>query len=276
MWKRDYTEHLRSSQVPWFESGLVARGLTPGTQLRTLSVDRADGASTCIWRIPPRWRHEARFRLAAHEQLFVLEGSLRKGETNYERHAYAFQPAGSLHGAMSGVEGAVVLAMWDGELDLASAAGANADAPNVLHTDHMDWQPTIAEGPDAGIMVKVLRRAPATGEMTFIVGILPNWRESRSEHHDCVEESFKLSGDMEIYEAGSTRILEAGDYFWRPPYVEHGPMLSRTGTMSLIRVSSTLVNHYSPVRGVEQPTSAAALEQAPSALIASECKQRQN
>ena len=97
-------------------------------------------------------------------------------------------------------------------------------------------------------MVKMLRHVPSNDEMTFLTGIMPHWRENRQEHHHCVEESFKITGDLNLnMNLGAKMLMTANCYFYRPPYLKHGPMYTRTGTMSLIRVSSKLVNYYMPV-----------------------------
>ena len=46
---------------------------------------------------------------------------------------------------------------------------------------------------------------------------------------------------------GKTYVLEAGDYFFRPPRIKHGPMRTQKGTTSLIRFSGTVVNHSGPI-----------------------------
>jgi quercetin dioxygenase-like cupin family protein len=99
----------------------------------------------------------------------------------------------------------------------------------------------------AGITVRILRTDPQSGGMTMVINIPPGWAEPRSRHHDCVEESFKLSGDIWLEEDGRPHVLSAGDYFFRPPRIKHGPMRTEGGTSSLIRFSGVVVNHYGPL-----------------------------
>jgi hypothetical protein len=42
-------------------------------------------------------------------------------------------------------------------------------------------------------------------------------------------------------------VLAAGDYFFRPPRIKHGPMRTERGTSSLIRFSGVVENHYGPL-----------------------------
>ena len=72
MWNRTYVPRLRTGELPWRPAEDSLTGLAPGTQLRVLSRDPADGAMTCLWRIPPGWSQALPFALAADAELFVL------------------------------------------------------------------------------------------------------------------------------------------------------------------------------------------------------------
>lgn len=250
MWDRKHVEFVHQDEIAWQPLSVVGKGLTEGCEVRVLSVDPSDGASTCIVKIPAGWRHTETFVTDAPEQLYVLSGDLHKGEISYTEGNYAYRPAGATHGPMWSEGGCTLLAMWDKAFEVQPGSGSSPQEGVIerIDTINTNWQPTIAEGPQAGIMVKMLRHVPDTGEMTFITGIMPYWKETRREHHDCVEESFKLTGDMNLNTTlGERMVMTPGCYFYRPPYRKHGPLLTRTGTMSLIRVSSTLVNHYEPL-----------------------------
>lgn len=250
MWDRPYAPRVRSRDVRGEPAERTLRGLAPGTLLRVLSRDVGDGALTAIWEIPPGWSHDQPFTLAGGEALYVLDGDLRKGGQHYERGHYAYRAGGAPHGTMRSERGARLLMMWDAEPRL-RAAGSLPAAPDCslpwVDGNAVDEHPTPVAGPPAGITVRILRRDPLSGGMTMIVNIPPGWEETRSEHHDCVEESFKLSGDIWLLENGQPQTLEAGDYFFRPPRIKHGPMRTAGGTSSLIRFSGTVVNHYGPV-----------------------------
>ncbi len=260
-WERKHVEFIHEEAVPWQPWETIGSGLTTGTQVRVLSIDPADGASTCLWKIPAGWRHDTLFVTDAPEQLFVLSGDLHKGDYHYTPETYSYRPAGAAHGPTWSEGGAVVLAMWDKAFQVQPGTGPTDDNRTIPYVDTINtpWQPTIAEGPQAGIMVKVLRHDPETGGMTFITGIMPHWKENRREHHDCVEESYKLTGDMNLNtDLGDRLYMTDHCYFYRPPYRKHGPLYTRTGTMSLIRTSSTLVNHYGPLPEREEQDKAVA------------------
>ncbi len=247
VWDRKHIEFIRFEDAPW--EPLKVAGLASGCDVRVLSVDPSDGASSCILRVPAGWKQETPFTSSAPEQLFIISGDLKIGEYTYSEQCYSFRPAGAPHGPMSSHNGCEAIVMWDKTFDVMPGdSGDPAGMIGLLDTIKMPWQPTLAEGPQAGMMAKVLRKVDDKGEMTFIVGIMPHWREDREEHHHCVEESFKLTGSLNLNTTlGDKMLMGSNCYFYRPPYKKHGPMYTHDGTMSLIRVSSTLVNYYMPL-----------------------------
>lgn len=259
MWNRTYVPRLRTGELPWRPAEDALTGLAPGTQLRVLSRDPADGAMTCLWRIPPGWSQALPFALAADAELFVLEGSLLENGQSLRGGAYLHRPAGMAYPWLASRDGATLYAMWSATPALrAVTAEAQRAAGGIAQTDaappgtwidtgEMAEHPTPVQGPPAGINVRILRRDAASGGMTLIVSIEGSWEETRSEHHDCVEESYKLSGDIWLRENQRPHVLEAGDYFFRPPRIKHGPMRTQKGTASLIRFSGAVVNHYGPI-----------------------------
>lgn len=250
MWDRPYAPRVRSGEQPAEPANKWLRGLAPGSTLRVLSRDRGDGALTAIWEIPPGWTHPGAFTLAGAEALYVLDGELRKGDEHYAAGHYGYRPAGHPHGPMVSERGARLLMMWDAAPSLLPLGAVTpGPEPALLRVDGntVDEMPTPVHGPPSGITVRILRRDPLTGGMTMIVNIPPGWEETRAEHHDCVEESLKLSGEIWLHENHRTQVLEAGDYFFRPPRIKHGPMRTLRGTSSLIRFSATVVNHYGPI-----------------------------
>lgn len=251
MWNRPYVPRLQPQGQRWRSFEGFAPKLPLGGHVAVLSADTEDGASSCLWRIPPGMSHAGGHVLAGGEQLFVLEGSLQKGEHLYTRHCYGYRAPYTQHEAMWSKEGALVLAFWDSELTMAPLAsqrrGPGGDGALFVDTQTMDYKVHDVPGPAEGIIVKHLNREAATGGSTLIVTIAAGWEEHRAEHHDCVEESYKLYGDMRIVENGIEHVLNGGDYFFRPPRIKHGPMKTEQGTSSLIRFSGELVNHYGPL-----------------------------
>jgi quercetin dioxygenase-like cupin family protein len=247
VWGRPYIQKLRTGDVPQEDARIVAPTLSPGTEVRILSRDAAANASTCLWRLPPGWSHREAFMLAGDEQLFVLEGDLAIGTNRLTAGYYMCHPAGSRHEPLHSEDGALVLAMWDGWTKVRTPDSPNTPSISMVDTTGVSGRPTPIDGPVPGILVKILRTVNVTGGMTMLITIPPGWHEPRSEHHDCIEESYKLDGNIWIVENGDEQVLSAGDYFFRPPRIKHGPMRTEGGTTSLIRFSSTVVNHYGPL-----------------------------
>lgn len=250
MWDRPYVPRLKPDQQEWRTFAAFAPQLGLTGDVAILSRDPEDGASSCLWRIPAGFNHPGGFILSGAEQLFVLEGALRKGDHLYTKECYGYRAPGHRHEAMASDDGALVLAFWDAALTARPHAVRRkptiGDGRIFVDTSTMDYVVHDVPGPEEGIVVKLLNREPETGGSTMIVTIRGGWEESRAEHHDCIEESYKLAGDIDIVENGSPHVLSAGDYFFRPPRIKHGPMRTE-GTSSLIRFSATLVNHYGPL-----------------------------
>ena len=253
MWERAYIGRLPTGSVPWRAFARFSPRLDLGGTVRILSVDPLDGAGTCLWRVPPGWSHPGGFMMAGDEQLLVLEGAFSKGGSDYTAGCFGYRPAGTVHEPMASAGGALLLAMWDSAPDRPPVVNATTpergEGLRFIDTGVVTAIPTPVQGPPQGIDVKILNRYPAGGGMTMLITIPPGWEELRSEHHDCVEESYKLSGDIWIVENGQEQVLSAGDYFFRPPGIKHGPMRTAGGTSSLIRFSARPENHYGPLQG---------------------------
>lgn len=252
MWERGYIPRRRSVELPWLGAAAAGADFGAGTVVRMLSVDPADGACTCLWRVPAGWHRDEPTCLPGAEALYVLAGELDIARRRHRAGHYLFHPAGAAKGPLRSDSGALLLAMWDAR----PGSGAPEEVRHVvgdagpvvsIDTRSMEGRPTPVPGPVAGILVKILRVDAATGGMTMLVTIPPGWTEPRSEHHDCIEESYKLDGAIDLEENGVAHTLEAGDYFFRPPRIKHGPMRTIGGTTSLIRFSAPVVNHYGPL-----------------------------
>jgi len=248
MWNRPYIPRQPSADVTPIDFAAFAPSLDLGGSVRVLSRDAGDGASTCLWTVPAGWRHPGGYRLAGAEHLFVLEGDIQIGPNRFRPGCYGYRSPGYMHEPRASEGGAVILASWDRALMPGGQAdGPVGDGKVFVDTAAMPAMPTPVAGPPTGIVVKILNHEPATGGMSMLITIPPGWTEDRAEHHDCVEESFKVAGDISIVEDGKPHTLAAGDYFFRPPRIKHGPMKTAHGTTSLIRFSAAVVNHYGPI-----------------------------
>ncbi|HXF90923.1 MAG TPA: DUF4437 domain-containing protein [Candidatus Nitrosotenuis sp.] len=243
MWNRKHIEFI------WFDDvepkPLHIAGLPNGLKLRTLSLDESDWALSGILSIPAGWSCDLDFISDAQEELFILSGDLEIAGQRLSEHFYTFRPAGAAHGKIKSENGCELIVMWNKRFTIQIGAQGSYDEVKIIDTKRMHWQTNVAEGPANGISVKLLHEDQATKAMTFIVGIMPNWFEDREEHHPCVEESFKIYGDMNLNtRKGNSLLMGERSYFFRPPFMKHGPLFTQKGTMSLVRTSSALINRY--------------------------------
>jgi len=127
------------------------------------------------------------------------------------------------------------------ELDPAPAGGGGTST-TLIPTDRLDWGANpIADGPPC-IEVALMRRHPATGEMSALVRETGANEYPVFEYHECVEEVFFLDGWLTLQnsetEGGDMR---PGSYFWRPAYVTHGQSRS-CDSLYYVYTDSALVN----------------------------------
>ena len=229
---RPHVEFIHTQSLPW-KSGNFGH-LDGNVEGKVLSRDPDNGAATAILRFPAGWQQDGSGALSVDEEFFVLDGSLDLNDQSYGLHCYAHLPAGYKRESASSTDGADVIAFFSSEPEFSQAEGQpesyTADqAVPFLDTFEMPWhsENMDPEYGDAGLCWKILRHDEKTRDVTMLVSSRPHfhpkgWRGPQ-EIHDCVEETFVLSGDY----LGDRGILEAGAYFWRPPGLKHGPYGSR-------------------------------------------------
>ena len=217
---RDHIEFIQSLDVT---EQVIADGPFAGTRRRTLSHDPETGEFTALVSFPPGWSAELDGVTRSFE-LFVLRGDISVGGRRLDEGFYAYVPAGEPERALASESGALTVAY-------AHEDGPGSGPLIVVDADLLPWiDPTVPVPP--GIAVKYLRVDPATGEATWLAAVVPGWLAPQAETHPCVEECFMLQGDILDGPFGD---MTPGDYFWRPPHIEHGPMMSRSGALFLTR-----------------------------------------
>ena len=138
--------------------------------------------------------------------------------------------------------------------------GAAPSAGSVRRSTH---QLRLAEhgtpGVPPGLVIKMLRVDEERGDWTWLASTPPAWQEDRAEIHPTVEEALVLRGDVLLGHRGA---MGPGDYFWRAPNVEHGPMYTHEGHVIFFRTKggSMDVRHVEVPDGEPWSTSAAPRE----------------
>ena len=237
---RPHIEFIQSQVLP-FRQGLYG-GARPTVSVRILSMDDSDGSSSTMVRYPAGWDAGDSHVLTADEELFVLEGALQINGRSYRKHAYAHLPAGYLRSSFNSPSGAVVLTFFSAEPCSAPAGAGDAefDSRRLVeyidtrsmpgqtgkrkHMNSGDWDPT-------GTVHKKLYEDPDSGELTWLIGLMPYWSSGQAEVHPVCEEEFAVLGDI-CFPNG---VMRDGGYFWRPPGIEHGPFATWGGTLHLCR-----------------------------------------
>ena len=231
---RPHTEFIQSQTIPWEQ--LPDSSPRAGAMRRLLSRDPASGATSNVLRCPPGWHYDGAHRLGCAEEFFVLDGNLVINGVAYGRGDYAYLPAGFERSDMSSA-GAEAIVYWEGQLELAAADATQPSdtAIECLQSDALAWSsPTDSSLSVEQVGLKILRQA-ANGDRTWLLKIdLLDGRPfeiNGVETHPTVEETYLISGDM----AMPMGQMQEGAYFWRPPYVRHGPMGTATGFLGLFR-----------------------------------------
>jgi quercetin dioxygenase-like cupin family protein len=255
---RPHVCFVQAQSLPW-QRGLPG-GARPEIESKTLSLDEADGAATAIVRYPAGWTSAKVEHLAADEEFFVLEGALFLNGRRYERHSYAYLPAGYGWRQAAAPEGAVLLSMFSRRPEVRSGAPTSFNAGALI--DHVDsfklpWKSgadgQVADRPlGRNIFSKILRRDERTGALSFLYCALPHHPPPAvmigKWAHPGVEEIYTLEGE---YVFGDLGVMGPGGYCWWREGEYHGPAGSEAGYLLFIRsvggpLSNTFAREPSP------------------------------
>jgi quercetin dioxygenase-like cupin family protein len=246
---RAHVEFVEDGELEWRRERLS--GELPEVRNKLLSVDDGTGAFTRLVELGAGWSAPSA-TFPTVQELYVLAGSLAVDGRGLSSGSYLRIPGD----APVDIEvEADCRLLWTSDSALDAPGDhdghrfwtAPESEPTAVDATAMEWKATGKEGPEEGLAVKYLWADDETGAVTFLARA-SDWTEPRQEHHDCVETSYVLSGGIELGERGT---MTEGDYFWRPPWVRHGPMTPLDeGFEAFMRVDRPLVNHYTSVEGV--------------------------
>jgi hypothetical protein len=237
---RGHIEIIQASDVAPAE--MPASGWPPGALLRTLSHDTESGALTGVLALPGGYRRGSGRQEHAAD-LFLLSGTLRIGETLHAPGFYQHTPAEAGHEPWIASTDCELILMSAGPADFApgDAAASPPGGQINIDTERVPWSRGRHPGPPPGLFSKTLRHDPGTGARVFLCGCVRRYDYPMIEYHDCHEEAYHVAGHMRM---GTSGLMSPGSYFWRPPYVTHGPFYSDDGMIALMTVDGPLVNHY--------------------------------
>jgi len=227
---RPWIEFIQSQSLPWQCAELDR--LRPGVDVKILSVDDDNGATSLLVRYPKGFRAAA-MTLAVDDELLVLDGSLDIGGLRHQPFAYAHLPGGYECGTWASTDGAVVLEFFSGRPARATDRMQYDERRLVVGVDAMRVPYTGNFHPEfpPGAGRKILYQDPVSLDTSWLLGTLPlRWAE-RAEVHPTVEEMFLLAGEVH----GNRGVMRPGAYFWRPAGKPHGPYGTQTGNLYFFR-----------------------------------------
>jgi len=218
---RPHIESISAYDVP---AVTVDDGPFFGAHRRVLSADDSDGSSTSLITFPGGWA--GNLSGPRPVELMFLTGAGTLGHANLRAGAWAWVGARADDGALRVSERSDALVMVEperagsGEVEVVDIVGARYEEVHIVG------------GVPAGLVLKLLRVDPERGERSWIAGSAPGWLGFRGEIHPTVEEAFLVQGDCLLKNSGP---MVAGDYFWRPGGVHHGPFATRAGMLYFFR-----------------------------------------
>ena len=237
---RPHVEFIQSLHA---EPERVHEGPFAGATRRVLSADAQNGDFTALMSTPAGWTGELT-QFDRPLELFGLRGDVELDGARLGPGGYTYLLPGSGARLLRAAGPAHLLAMIE------PATTVRSDAPlEIVDTNRLRWADRSIAAVPPGLVIKLLRNDPDNGDRTWLAALVPGWTEERAELHPTIEEYFLLRGDGLLGERGA---MSAGCYFWRPPYVRHGPMTTRDGQLGLFRTKGgTIEVTYENVPGWE-------------------------
>ena len=226
--ERKHIEFLQSDLVGWSDSIIW-----PGTKVKYLSQAKKGSGATLLQLIPKNWECRLNFWNKSAEEFFVIEGQISIGLQTFSKGCY-----GELYRKFSKVsaDSTTLVIRFLGNKEL-SITHQYSTALKKIDTNEMSWKTgdVNSELSYLASSLKTLRSDAMTGESTFLLKTdsakFPPNMKGRQEKKSAVEECFLLEGDL----IGHLGTMRSGAYYWRPPFIPHGPYGSKNGSLSIIR-----------------------------------------
>ncbi|MBO0719571.1 MAG: DUF4437 domain-containing protein [Blastocatellia bacterium] len=250
-----YVGFLNEHDLTWrpFE----VKGFPPGIQVKLLSRAAKTGATSLLARLPIGWRNAAVGFHASDMEMFVIKGAVKIGNRRLTDRCFTYVPAGVTYGPVAAEKQTTALWFFDGD---ASFTASMTSKPNAEVNQRVEfksyyqepWEAAVEIGfsKQPGIFMKILKRLPNDGPMTWISGSFAGRPPRKYEAHPSAEEAWLLEGEFNLAEClpEGFRIwhMTGGSYFYRPPNIRHiGPNSgSRSYALWLFRTPARLASEY--------------------------------
>jgi hypothetical protein len=234
-----------------------AEGVPPGIQIKLLSRDPKSGAVSLLARFPAGWRNAAAGYHASDMEMFMLKGAIRIGDRRFTDRCFTYVPAGVSYGPVAAEQETSALWFFDGDPSFKASTASRPDAAINQRVEFKSyyqepWEAAVEIGfsKQPGIFMKILKRLPNGGPMTWISGSFAGRPPRKYEVHPSAEEAWLLEGEFNLAEClpEGLRVwhMTEGSYFYRPPNVRHiGPNSgSRSYALWFFRTPARLVSEY--------------------------------
>ncbi|HXN21766.1 MAG TPA: DUF4437 domain-containing protein [Candidatus Dormibacteraeota bacterium] len=239
-------------------------------EIKLLSVDETTQARSQIKRLPPGWSRPTGYH-KTNTEIFVLDGDLAIGDKKMGKYSYAHYPAGYAHGPVHTDYGATFLEWWDGPPDFVASRESKPDARSDQVIEGWNYYTArLAKAedfpkfsnrplpPDYPIHLKIIRRDPVTGQLTWIAmtpgggagSLTAGKRRPLWSANPAWEEGYLLEGDMTVGECLPVGEVVGsygpGGYFFRPASAPYGgrSLWSSTYSLWLFRTGSSSGLNY--------------------------------
>jgi hypothetical protein len=252
--RSQYVGFINEHDLEWrpFE----VAGLSPGVEAKLLSRDAASGAVSLMARLPAGRRNVVGHH-ASDMEIFVLEGAVKIGDRRFTARCFTYIPAGVSYGPVAVEKKTIALWFFDGDASFTASTTSRAGAAvnqQVEYKNYFDepWEAAVEIGfsKQPGIFMKILKRLPNDGPMTWVAGSFAGRPPRKYEVHPSVEEAWLLEGEFNLAECLPEGLkiwhMTGGSYFYRPPNIRHiGPNSgSRSYAIWLFRTPAKLASEY--------------------------------
>ncbi|SHF28407.1 protein of unknown function [Seinonella peptonophila] len=233
---REHTEFIHHETLPW--ETLTIPGFPEKSKQKILSIDHETKAFTSLVHIPAGSTGEGGIYQADLE-LLILKGKLRIGTTEIVQLTHLYLESGTRLAPIVVQSDLQVLLMSAGDLITRTIIDSEKEMI-IQDTNQMAWEATITPGFTIGAMRKSLFQHPKSGASSWLLGVLPQMRDTRYEIHPVVEEGFQIYGEMTT----DRGLFHEGSYFWRPPGIPHGDFETQRGCLTFFRTDGPLKTTY--------------------------------
>lgn len=235
---RVHIEFLNTEEQAWQTHDFP--GFSEEMKQKILSKDHQSGAITSLVYLPEGIQSKCgRYNYSI--ELLLLEGNLTIGNEKISDLTHVYVDKGEKLPPIFSDSNCRLLIMTEGHLELMdNVYEAIHNGIRITKTSELPWEGTITPGFPTGAMRKSLFQHPETGASSWLLGVLPQFKDSRYEIHPVAEEGFQIYGNLNT----SIGNFSENHYFWRPSEIPHGGFNTNRGCLTFFRTDGPLQTTY--------------------------------